>query len=353
MHKTNIPASILAKFKEGVVIPAHPLSLRDDYSIDVNDMKALANYYIEAGVGGIAIGVHTTQFEIRDPEHDLLEDVLSLTSKTIDQICEDKKKEIMKISGVCGSTKQAVAEAKLAASLGFHASLLSSTALKDASVDELIEHCEAVSAEIPIIGFYLQPAVGGMKLTYDFWKRFVQIDNVIGIKMAPFNRYQTIDVVRALCDAKRENEITLYTGNDDNIVVDLLTPYRFTRDGEVVEIRINGGLLGHWCCWTSKAVELLEEIHRIVERGETIPVEMLARNIEVTDANGVLFDVAHDFAGCIPGVHEVLRRQGLMKSTRCLNPHENLSAGQSAEIDRIYRMYSHLTDDDFAKRTLQ
>ncbi len=349
MKINEIPQDILNNFRKGCVIPAHPLSLKEDMSIDEQDMRALANYYIDAGVGGIAIGVHTTQFEIRDEKIDMLEDVLRFTSQSIDDICAKKGKGILKVSGICGLTEQAVAEAKLAASLGFHASLLNMSAFKDKTNDEKIAHCEAVAAEIPVIGFFLQSAISGMSLDYDFWKRFAQIDNVLGIKMAPFNRYQTIDVVRAICDAGKENDITLYTGNDDNIIMDLLSPYRFKTARGVVEARVKGGLLGHWCVWTKKAVELLDEIHSIVDSGKDIPVEMLSRNIEVTDSNAVFFDAANNFHGCIPGIHEVLRRQGLMKSIRCLNPQETLSPGQLEEIDRVYKAYPHLHDDEFVQ----
>ncbi len=352
MKINDIPKDVLTKFKNGCVIPAHPLSLTEELSIDKQDMRAIAQYYIAAGVGGIAIGVHTTQFEIRESKHNLLEEVLSFTSACIDEACKENNREILKVSGICGNTEQALSEAQLAKEYGFHASLLSLAALKDKSVDELISHCERIAKEIPIIGFYLQPAVGGCLLGYDFWQRFANIDNVLGIKMAPFNRYQTIDVVRAICDAGKTEEITLYTGNDDNIVMDLLTPFRFQTENGIVETRIKGGLLGHWCVWTKRAVELLDEIHQIIESGNSIPQEMITRNIEVTDCNAVLFDAANNFSGCIPGVHEVLRRQGLMKSIRCLNPAETLSEGQSEELDRIYKSYPHLTDDDFVKNNI-
>ncbi|MCJ8329003.1 MAG: dihydrodipicolinate synthase family protein [Lentisphaeria bacterium] len=349
MRITDIPAGILEKFRKGCVIPAHPLSLNEDKTMDTDDMRAIARYYIDAGVGGIAIGVHTTQFEIRDPDVGLFEKVLRFTSSTIDSYCAETKQSIMKISGVCGDTEQAISEARFSRELGFHASLLSLAALKDASIDEMIAHCKAIAAEIPIIGFYLQPAVGGRVLPFEFWRRFAEIDNVLGIKMAPFNRYQTIDVVRAVCEAGKENDITLYTGNDDNIVMDLLSPYRFETETGPKEIRIKGGLLGHWCVWTRTAVALIDELHTYTESNRDIPQELLTRNIEVTDSNAVFFDAANAFAGCIPGVHEVLRRQGLMKSVRCLNSKEILSPGQSDEIDRVYASYPHLNDDAFIK----
>lgn len=352
MHKSEIPSDLLNRFKEGVVIPAHPLSLKENREIDEEDMRALARYYIDAGVGGIAIGVHTTQFEIRDPDVNLFERVLRFTSKSIQEHCDKTGKNIMKISGVCGKTEQAVSEAKFSEELGFHACLLSLAAMKDESIDAMVEHCRKVAEVMPVIGFYLQPAVGGRVLPYQFWHEFCKIENVIGIKMAPFNRYQTFDVVRALCDVNREQDITLYTGNDDNIVLDLLTPYKIhTQQGEKT-VRIRGGLLGHWCVWTRKAVELLDEAHRYADSGDAIPQELLSRAIQVTDSNAAFFDSANAFAGCIPGVHEVLRRQGLMKSIACLNPNEVLSAGQADEITRVYESYPHLHDDAFVKENL-
>ena len=353
MKISDIPAHLLANFRRGTVIPAHPLSLDQNGAIDQQDMRAIARYYIDAGVGGIAIGVHTTQFEIRDPKVKLFEEVLAFTSRSIDDYCSESGNSILKISGVCGATEQAVREAKYARSLGFHASLLSLAALKDESIENLLQHCAAVSQEIPIIGFYLQPAVGGRVLPFEFWEKFVKLDNVLGIKMAPFNRYQTIDVVRAVYEAKKQDDITLYTGNDDNILVDLLTPYIFSEKMKPQPIRIRGGLLGHWCVWTQKAVRLLNEVHALIDSGADVPMELLSRNIQITDANATFFDAAHQFSGCIPGVHEVLRRQGLMKSVRCLNPKETLSLGQAEEITRVSVAYPHLHDDDFVLENLQ
>ena len=220
--------------------------------------------------------------------------------------------------------------------------------MKDAGDDELLAHCRAVAEVIPVVGFYLQAAVGGRVLPYSFWRRFAEIENVVAIKMAPFNRYQTVDVMRAVAESGR-NDIALYTGNDDNIVMDLLTPYRFRVGEKTVERRIVGGLLAHWAVWTRKAVELLEECHQIVRDGGTIPAELLQRNIEVTDCNVAFFDAANGFAGCIAGLHEVLRRQGLLEGLWCLDPNETLSPGQAAEIDRVYRAYPHLNDDDFVR----
>jgi dihydrodipicolinate synthase/N-acetylneuraminate lyase len=310
--------------------------------LDERRQRALVRYYAAAGAGGLAVGVHTTQFCIREPRVGLFEPVLSLVAEELNRADQRRDEPLVRVAGVCGATTQAVAEATLVRGLGYDAALLSLGALRDASLDELIAHCQTVSEVMPLIGFYLQPSVGGRALPYGFWRRFAEIENVVAIKIAPFNRYHTIDVVRALAEAGRE-DIALYTGNDDNIVMDLLTPYRFGT----VERRFVGGLLGHWAVWTRKAVELHAECRRLVNSGAPIPAEMLRRNIEVTDANAALFDAANAFAGCIPGLHEILRRQGLLEGTWCIDPHETLGAGQGEEIDRVCRAYPHLPDDEF------
>lgn len=352
MSFDTIPPACLAAFRKGGVIPAQPLALDAARKLSVKHQRALTRYYVDAGAIGLAVGVHSTQFEIRDPAVGLFEPVLRLASETIDAACRSKGNPVLKIAGVCGRMPQAVKEAGFARGAGYHACLLSLAALKDASVPELVRHCREVAAILPLVGFYLQSSVGGRPLPYAFWREFAEIPNVLGIKMAPFNRYQTLDVVRAVCDAGREQEIMLYTGNDDNIVVDLLTRYRVVTATGPRETRIVGGLLGHWAVWTRKAVELLGECHACVERGNAVPHAMLTRAVEVTDTNAAFFDVANGFAGCIPGIHEVLRRQGLMPGTWCLNPHEQLSPGQSAEIDRVYAAYPHLNDDGFVRANL-
>ncbi|WP_268624726.1 dihydrodipicolinate synthase family protein [Paenibacillus alvei] len=335
---------------QGLVIPAHPLALNEERQLDERHQRALTRYYIASGAGGIAVGVHSTQFEIRDPKHDLFGTVLRMAVEEVERA--NIERPFIKIAGVCGSTEQAMREAELAHQVGYDAALLSMGGLSSMSEEELLERTERVSAIMPIIGFYLQPSVGGRVLSFDFWRKFADIPNVVAIKMAPFNRYQTIDVVRAVCYSDRRDEIALYTGNDDNIVNDLLTTYRFDVRGQSIEKRIVGGLLGHWAVWTKKAVELLEEIKKERERGE-ISGEWLTRNIQITDCNAAFFDTAHQFHGCIPGIHEVLRRQGLLKGIWCLNPNETLSAGQADEIDRVYRQYSHLHDDEFVAAHLQ
>ncbi len=327
---------------EGVAIPAHPLALTAARKLDERRQRALTRYYIAAGVGGLAVGVHTTQFEIRDPKIGLFEPVLKLAAEEMNRADRDRSQPLIRIAGVCGKTPQATREAGIARELGYHAGLLSLGAMRDASEDELIAHSRAVSEVIPVVGFYLQPAVGGRVLPYSFWRRFAEIPNVVAIKMAPFNRYQTLDVVRAVIEAGRD-DIALYTGNDDNIVMDLLTPYRINGK----ERRIVGGLLGHWSVWAKKAVELLETCHDAVQRGGPALAGLFPTSIEVTDSNAAFFDAANAFAGCITGLHEVLRRQGLLEGVWCLNPNETFGPGQLQEIDRVYKAYPHLNDDAF------
>lgn len=338
--------------RRGVVIPACPLALDADRKLDEKHQRALLRYYAASGAGGVAVGVHTTQFEIRDPQFALFEPLLRFAIAAIKECEALAGRRMIRVAGICGKTPQAVAEAQLAASFGYDAGLLSLGAVRDSSEDELVEHCRRVAEHIPVIGFYLQPAVGGRVLPHSFWRRFAEIENVIAIKMAPFNRYQTIDVVRAVAFAGRENDITLYTGNDDNIIMDLLTPYEIRVDGQAKTLRIRGGLLGQWSVWTSKAVKLLQECHAVVDASGNVPFDMLRKNIQLTDANAVVFDAANGFAGCIPGINEVLRRQGLLAHWHCLNPHEALSPGQTDELDRINRDYPWLIDDDFVKANL-
>ncbi len=335
--------------ERGGVIPASPLALTAERKLDERRQRALCRYYIAAGSGGLAIGVHTTQFAIREPQFGLFRPVLELAAEEMDRADADRPEPLVRIAGICGRTEQATGEAFLAAELGYCAGLLSLAAMKDADIDDLIEHCEAVADIIPIVGFYLQPAVGGRVLPYSFWRRFFEIPNVVAVKIAPFNRYQTVDVIRALAESGRD-DIAIYTGNDDNIVMDLLTPHRFGV--EQIERRIVGGLLGHWSVWTKRAVELLEECHLLVDGGGVVPEEMMRRAIEVTDSNAAFFDAANGFAGCIAGLHEVLRRQGLLEGIWCLDPHETLSPGQAQEIDRVYAAYPHLNDDSFVAQHL-
>ena len=342
METTSLRETLL----HGQVIPACPLALNASRTLDERRQRALVRYYAAAGAGGLAVGVHTTQFAIRDPRIGLFEPVLKIAAEELARADVRRGASLVRVAGICGGTKQALHEAELARGLGYQAGLLSLGGMKEASEEELISHCRVVASAIPIVGFYLQPAAGGRALPYSFWRRFTEIENVVAIKIAPFNRYQTIDVVRAVAESGRQ-DIALYTGNDDNIVADLLTTYRFDVNGKNVERRFAGGLLGHWAVWTRKAVELHAECRRFAQSGAAIPPEMLRRNIEVTDANAAFFDAANRFAGCIPGIHEVLRRQGLLEGIWCLSPHETLGPGQGAEIDRVSRAYPHLADDDF------
>jgi hypothetical protein len=341
-----IEPGIHAILQRGIAIPAHPLALDAARRLDARRQRALSRYYIAAGAGGLAVGVHTTQFEIRDPKIGLFRPVLELAAEEMARADCRRAEPLVRIAGVCGATVQAVAEAQLARELGYHAGMLSLGAMREADDEALITHCRRAAEVIPLVGFYLQPAVGGRVLPYAFWRRFAEIENVVAIKIAPFNRYQTFDVVRAVAESGRD-DIALYTGNDDNIVLDLLTPYRFASVGRVVERRIVGGLLGHWAVWTRRAVELLKQCHALAQGGTPIPAEMLRRGIEVTDGNAAMFDAANGFAGCIAGIHEVLRRQGLLDGIWCLNPKETLGPGQKEEIDRVTAAYPHLVDDEF------
>jgi len=329
----------------GTVIPAHPLALNADRRLDERRQRALTRYYIASGAGGLAVGVHTTQFAIRDPRIGLFEPVLRLASEEMDRADRARTEPLIRIGGICGETPQAVREAHLLKDLHYSAGLLSLAAAKQMDDAALIAHCREVAAILPIFGFYLQPAVGGRVLSYRFWREFAEIENVVAIKIAPFNRYQTLDVVRAVAESGRD--IALYTGNDDNIVADLVTPYAFQIAGRVQERRIVGGLLGHWAVWTKRAVELLKECRSVARTGGPVPQRLLQRNVEVTDCNAAFFDVPNQFAGCIAGLHEVLRRQGLLEGIWCLDPNEALSPGQREEIDRVYQAYPHLKDDDF------
>lgn len=332
----------------GMVIPAHPLAVTRERKFDERKQRALTRYYLDAGAGGIAIGVHTTQFEIHNQKVGLYKPVLELTSKTIKEYEARTGKRIIMIAGVIGKTEQAIHEATTARDLDFHCALLSLSAFGDASNDEMIQHCKRVAEVIPLFGFYLQSSVGGRILDYNFWRKFVEIENVVAIKIAPFDRYRTLDVIRAVADAKRQDKIALYTGNDDNIVNDLITQYVFDDK----KIRIVGGLLGQWAVWTKRAVELLDEIKTVMNSGEPIPHSIITKGIQITDCNSAIFDAGNNFTGCISGIHEILRRQGLLEGVWTLNHNENLSPGQKEEIDRIYSAYPHLNDDEFVKEHL-
>ncbi len=325
--------------KKGVVIPAHPLALNSRRKLDERRQAALTRYYCDAGAGGVAVGVHTTQFAIRDPKVGLFQPVLRLAVEQAREFERRTGKRVIKVAGVCGPTQQAVAEAVFARDAGYDIGLLSLAALKTATDEELLEHCRTVGREIPLCGFYLQPSVGGRLLSYEFWRGFCSIESVVAIKVAPFNRYQTVDVLRGVADSGRASEITLYTGNDDNIIPDLLTDFR-------------GGLLGQWAVWTRRAVELVERVHVCHEAGGAGALDILNESASLTDVNAALFDVQNAFAGCIAGLHEILRRQGFLEGRWCLDPDEDLSPGQLEEIDRVAKAHRQWSDDEFVKDNL-
>src|SRR5262252_5311502 len=345
-HWQDWPPHVLAALRKGVVIPAHPLALNADRKLDTRRQRALTRYYIDAGAGGLAVGVHTTQFAIRDAG--LFEPVLELAAKTASGWT---KRPLALVAGLSGPTRQAIAEADAARGIGYHAGLLSLAAMKSASEDEIVAHCEAVAREIPLVGFYLQPAVGGVILSANFWRRFAAIDNVIAIKIAPFNRYRTLDVLRGVCAAGALDRVTLYTGNDDHILLDLTLPFDLRDNGVTVRTHIRGGLLGHWSVWTHSAIRQFERC-KAARNKDAVPADLLALDARVTDCNSAFFDVANNFHGCIAGCHEVLRRQGLMQGIWCLDPKEGLSPGQMKEIDRVCNEHADLSDDDFVAANL-
>ena len=337
---------------QGTIIPATPLALDDNRQFDEEGQRLLMQYYLHCGVGGIATAVHSTQFAIRDPKIGLYEPVLRVVAEEIDAYEKETGKVIVKVAGVCGEAEQACREAELTKQYGYDAVLLSPGGLAHLTEEDLLERTKAVAKVMPVIGFYLQTAVGGRAFTPEYWEKLCEIDNVVAIKCAPFNRYQTLDAVRAAAVSARREEITLYTGNDDNIVSDLLADYRFCVDGKVYEKSFEGGMLGHWYVWTKCAVELFEMVRQAKKDG-VIPPELLTMAAAVTDANSAVFDARNRFAGCIAGLHEVLRRQGLMKSICCLDPEETLSPGQAEDISRICREYPALCDDEFIAAHLQ
>lgn len=348
MSATASIDSLKGRLSEGLVIPACPLALTASRRLDERRQRALLRYYIAAGAGGLAVGVHTTQFGIRHSRIGLFRPLLELAA---DEARCSASNRLVLVGGVCGPTPQAVAEAATLRELGFHVALLSLGALRDSTESELIAHCRRVACEMPLFGFYLQPAVGGRLLPISFWRRLAELRELVAIKIAPFNRYQTLDVVRAVVEAGRD-DVALYTGNDDHILLDLLTPFCFSDRGKIARRSIVGGLLGQWAVWTRKAVLLHGRCRRIVMSGKHAPLRLLALANALTDANAAIFDAAHGYAGCIPGIHEVLRRQGLMAGCWCLDPNERLSPGQAREIDRVWRAYPALNDDRFVEQHL-
>jgi hypothetical protein len=346
MHHSAMKSEVRRLISEGTVIPAHPLALDADRKLDVVHQRALTRYYIDAGAGGLAVGVHTTQFAIR--EVGLYRPVLELAAETASAWTN---RLLALVAGLAGPTQQAVAEAEIARGIGYHAGLLSLAAMKSASEDEIIAHCETVAREIPLVGFYLQPAVGGVILGADFWRRFAGIDNVIAIKVAPFNRYRTLDVLRGVAAAGALDRIALYTGNDDHILLDLVLPFDLRDNGVTVRAFFRGGLLGHWSVWTENAIRQFE-MCRAARGKDSVPSDLLALDARVTDCNSAFFDVANNFHGCIAGCHEILRRQGLMQGIWCLDQDEGLSPGQMQQIDRVCNEHADLSDDTFVAANL-
>jgi hypothetical protein len=346
MHHGQIKPEVRRLLAEGTVLPAHPLALDATRALDKTHQRALTRYYIDAGSGGLAVGVHTTQFAIRDVG--LYRPVLELAADTASSWT---RRPLALVAGLSGPTRQALAEADVARGIGYHAGLLSLAAMQSTSEDEIVAHCEAVAREIPLVGFYLQPAVGGVVLSANFWRRFSSIDNVIAIKIAPFNRYRTLDVLRGVYAAGALDRITLYTGNDDHILLDLVLPFDLRDNGDTVRTHIRGGLLGHWSVWTASAIKQFE-MCKAARNKPSVPADLLALDARVTDCNSAFFDVANNFHGCIAGCHEVLRRQGLMRGIWCLDPAEGLSPGQMQEIDRVYNEHADLSDDDFVAANL-
>jgi len=341
-------AAALTALRSGTAIPAHALALDARRRLDERRQRALTRYYLASGAGGLAVAVHTTQFEIRDPEHALLRPVLEVAAEEMKR----RKPEAIRIAGICGKTDQAIAEAELAARLGYDAGLVSLAAFAGSSDAELVAHCRVVGDALPLVGFYLQPAVGGRPLGRVFWRAFCEIESVVAIKVAPFNRYQTLDVLRAVAESGRAGEIALYTGNDDHIVLDLVTPYEIPVGESQVTVCMVGGLLGHWSFWTRRAVELHSRIRRLREAGDSVPPELLVVAAQITDVNQAVFDADHAFAGCLPGIHEMLRQSGLLAGRWCLDRKLDLSTGQADEIARVRASYPHLADDDFVKEHL-
>lgn len=350
--KNRIPKSTLDLIRRGTVIPAAPLALNKNRKFDERRQRALVRYYMDAGAGGIAVGMHFTQFDIRRPGIDLFEPVLRLCAEEVDILSKKSGRPMVKVAGINGRTPEAIKQAELAKALGYDVAIVSMATFSGALEQEMIYHMKELAKIMPLFGFYLLTGVGGIQLPYEFWRELAEIENVVGIKIAPFNRYGTVDVVRAIADSGRADDITLYTGNDDSIIYDFITPYRFGTGDAAQTVRIRGGLLGQWGCWTKRAVELHKRLLRVVDGHDPVTPELLTLSAQITDANAALFDPAHNYAGSIPGVNEILYRQGLLEGTWTLKRDEVLSPGQAEEIDRVCKAYPHLTDDDFVKANL-
>jgi hypothetical protein len=332
--------------QRGIAIPAHPLALTTEHKLDERRQRALSRYYLAAGAGGLAVGVHTTQFQIHDPACGLLQPVLALAAEEMDRADKNRDQPLVRVAGICGQTAQAVREAQQAHDLGFQLGLINLGAMRGTSPTDLVQHCRAIAEAIDLFGFYLHPAGGGIELPIEFWRGFCEIENVRAIKVATFDRYLTLHVMRAVVESGRQ-DIALYTGNDDNILLDLVTPFTFQVGDHYATCRFAGGLLGQWAVGTKQGVKLLAECHQQLADGGNISQQLLTIANQLTDINAALFDVANNFRGCIPGIHEVLRRQGLLAGVPCLDETETLGSGQMAELDRVLIAYPHLWDDQF------
>lgn len=339
----SLRSEAAATLSRGAVIPAHPLALTSARTLDERRQRALTRYYLDAGAGGVAVGVHTTQFEIRDEEHGLFEPVLALAAEELDARADPS---VVRVAGVAGPIAQAVREAELARTLGYDAVLVSPR-VPEADSAALLERARAVGEVLPVIGFYLQEAIGGPVLDRGFWREFAGIPSVVAVKAAPFDRYRTLELVRGVAESGRADEVALYTGNDDAIVADLLAEYHVdTPDGPRV-LRFVGGLLGQWAVGTRAAVGMLAAAHRAASGDRNAYRELGAVAADMVDVNQAVFDPGNAFHGVIAGVHETLRQQGLLEGTWCLDPAEGLSPGQAEEIARVRGAYPHLHDDAF------
>src|SRR3954469_5684839 len=266
---TGLDSSLAAILTRGTVIPAHPLALTAERRLDERRQRALSRYYIAAGAGGLAVGVHTTQFAIHCSKVGLLHPVLALAAEEMNRADANRATPLLRVAGICGDTAKANREAEVSRDLGYQFGLVNLAAMRGSTIEQLLDHCRAVADVIGLFGFYLQPAVGGIDLPIEFWRGFCQIENARAIKIAAFDRYRTLAVIRAVAESGRD-DIALYTGNDDNIVIDLVAPYEIKLDGTPVVRRMVGGLLGHWAIWTSKAVELHQHCRSIAETGAGI-----------------------------------------------------------------------------------
>jgi hypothetical protein len=334
-------ANLQNRLRDGVVIPAHPLALDDEGAVDLRAQRALTRYYLAAGVHGVAVGVHTTQFELHE-DRGLLTEVWRLAATTAD---ESGRAPVL-VAGLTGDTADAVVEGQIAVEAGYEVALLCPWGMADVTEAAMVERARAVGEVLPTIGFYLQESVGGRRLGRDYWRRLFDLESVVAVKTAPFDRYRTNDVVQALLEHDRWDEVAVLTGNDDNIVHDLITPYRRQVCGQEREVRATGGLLGQWAVGARAAVDVVARVAQAMASG-AVPTSILRSAAEFVDVNAAVFDVDHDFAGCVAGVNEVLRQQGLVPTVRCLGKRDILSPGQAEQIAQVRERYPNVLDEEF------